>query len=217
MLYPTIPGLDLSVHTIFCIGRNYEKHARELGNIAPSSPIVFIKPLNTLCFNGAQVPVPDLSDNVHHEAELVIAIGKDGKNIPVHKATDHIAGFGIGIDFTARDLQDTAKQKGHPWALCKGFDRFAPLGKFIPYRNQDLTDIDILLKVNNQVRQQGNTKDMIFSVPELIAYLSKQFTLSCGDLIFTGTPEGVSAVQAGDRVKASLDEYLSTVTVSIVK
>lgn len=212
---PIIPGLNIPVHTIFCIGKNYEKHAKELGSTLPSSPMVFLKPVTTICTTESTVEIPSLSNEVHHEAELVIAISKGGKNIPIDDALDHVAGFGIGIDFTARDLQRQAKEKGHPWALAKGFDNFAPIGEFIAYEGQDLSDLHITLTVNDEVRQHGHTGDMIFNVAKLISYLSEQFTLSEGDLIFTGTPEGVSAVKAGDVVKASLNSDQSNVTVTI--
>lgn len=213
---PTIPGLDLPVHTIFCIGKNYEKHAKELGSTAPASPMIFLKPLTTLCTDGASVSIPGLSSNVHHEVELVIAISKTGKNIPREKALEYVAGYGIGIDFTARDLQSQAKKNGHPWALSKGFDHFAPIGPFTAYNGQDLTGLSLELYVNDELRQSGHSGDMIFDIPALITYLSEQFTLNPGDLIFTGTPEGVSAVKAGDAVKASLQSGQSTVNVTIV-
>lgn len=217
MKNPAIPGLNIPVHTIFCIGRNYEKHARELGSEPPSSPIVFLKPTSTICFDGEVIHLPKLSHDVHHEVELVIAIGKSGKNIPRESAPEYIAGFGIGIDFTARDLQQKAKEKGHPWSVCKGFDQFAPISHFIPFEGNTIPNFDLELTVNAETRQKSSTSNMIFNIPTLISYLSEIFSLEEGDLIFTGTPEGVSAVKEGDEVKATLADNITSLTVTIAK
>ena len=210
-----IPGLNIPVNSIFCIGRNYANHAKEMNAPLPESPMVFIKPVSTICFNGTTIRLPHQSEEIHHEAELVIAIGKDGKNISKVSALDHIAGFGVGIDFTARDLQASAKKKGHPWSVAKGFDQFAPISEFNPLNEINLQDQQILLTVNGETRQNGSTSDMIFDVATLISYLSTIFTLSEGDLIFTGTPEGVSAVQSSDVIVASLPNAEISLTVSI--
>ncbi|MEQ9265225.1 MAG: fumarylacetoacetate hydrolase family protein [Balneolaceae bacterium] len=216
MKYPEIPGLDLTIHSIFCIGRNYELHALEMGHKSPSKPMVFLKPLSSICYNGANIRIPKESNDVHHEVELLIAIGKGGKNIPKEDALQHIAGYGIGIDFTARDLQAQAKEKGHPWSVAKGFDDFAPISSFVRFQNQnELDELSVELKVNGITRQKGITSDMIFDIPTLVSYLSTIFTLSEGDIIFTGTPMGVSAVQSGDVVEAVLDENKVSLTVTI--
>lgn len=211
-----IPGLNLPIRSIFCIGRNYASHAKEMNAPIPESPVVFIKPLNTICFEGASVPLPPQSREIHHEVELVVAIGNSGKDIPAHKAYQHIAGFGIGIDFTARDIQQKAKENGLPWTIAKGFDHFAPISSFIPLQEKTFPTLTLQLSVNNHIRQHDSTSNMIFEISSLISYLSSIFTLQKGDLIFTGTPEGVSAVQAGDIVTASIPEYQLSLTVNVV-
>ncbi|MCW9705885.1 fumarylacetoacetate hydrolase family protein [Fodinibius salsisoli] len=200
-----LPGLPhLSAKSVFCIGRNYVAHARELNNDVPDEPLIFLKPLGSLTFDGP-IQLPSQSNNVHHEVELVAAIGKGGKNISRKKALDHVAGYAVGIDITARDIQSRAKEKGRPWSVAKGFDTFAPLSSFIPADEiADPQDIDLSLTVNGSVRQASNTSLMIFSVAELIHYLSGIVTLQPGDLIFTGTPEGVSPLQSGDNIQANL-------------
>lgn len=212
-----IPHLDLPIRTIFCIGRNYSAHAKELGNAVPEQPIVFLKPLNTICFDGDTISIPEQSSDVHHEVELVIAIGKSGKNIQQNSALDYIAGIGVGLDLTARDIQRKAKEKGHPWSIAKGFDTFAPISNFIPLTAEvQLNDLTLELKVNGEIRQLGNTSDMIFSCQYLISYLSSIFTLKPGDLIFTGTPKGVSAIQPGDKVEASLNYNLAKLSLDVL-
>lgn len=204
----TLPGLpNLTVGSIFCIGRNYAKHAHELGNAVPDEPMVFLKPASSLIGDGGAIYLPSSSNDVHHEVEMVIAIGKQGKNIPKDNALEYIAGYAIGIDVTARDIQQKAKDRGHPWSVAKGFDTFAPLSKF--KRASSTTrweNINLELRVNNEQRQKGNTKHMIFPVGELIAHLSTIFTLRPGDMIFTGTPEGVSRIDEGDKIEAILGD-----------
>ncbi len=217
MKYPRIQGLNTPIHTIYCIGKNYEKHARELGSEPPSSPMVFLKPLSSICFDGSRIQLPVQSSDIHHEVELVVAISKTGKNIPAEEAKEYISGFGIGIDFTARDLQQKAKKYGHPWSVSKGFDQFAPISHFISFNDSSIPDFNLELKVNGESRQKASTSEMIFGVQTLISYLSNIFTLEEGDLIFTGTPEGVSAVKAGDEVTATLNNGLTSLTVSIAK
>jgi len=211
-----IPGNGLPIRTIYCIGRNYTEHAKELNNPVPSSPLVFIKPQNAICFDEAEVVIPAQSNDVHHEVELVVAISKTGKNIDLENVTHHISGIGVGIDFTARDIQQKAKEAGHPWTVAKGFDNFAPISSFIPTdKIENLNNIKLQLSVNGTKRQFGNTSEMIFSISELISYLSGIFTLVPGDLIFTGTPSGVSAVSHGDKLFAELGDNLATLSVSI--
>jgi 2-keto-4-pentenoate hydratase/2-oxohepta-3-ene-1,7-dioic acid hydratase in catechol pathway len=212
-----IPGLPhLEIGTIYCIGRNYAEHAHELNNPVPGEPVIFIKPRSSAVIENGQIVLPAQSNDVHHEVELVLAVGKTGKNIPADQALTYIAGFGIGIDFTARDLQQTAKEKGLPWSVAKGFDTFSPIGTFIPVSDAD-TDkpFTLELKVNGEVRQKGTTSDMLFPIPELISRLSRIFTLYEGDLIFTGTPKGVSRISKGDKIEAMLGQNLSTLKLNV--
>lgn len=205
----TIPGLDLAIQNIFCIGRNYAEHARELGNPVPKEPLIFLKPTGSVCYHNEVISLPVQSKDVHHEVELVVAIGKEGKNIPADKASDYIAGYGIGIDFTARDIQQEAKLKGKPWSIAKGFDGFAPVSSFVSSSEiPDPQNLDIELTVDGEIRQSDNTKNMLFPVYKLIAFLSSIFTLQPGDLIFSGTPSGVSAIHSGDTLKATLDNLV---------
>lgn len=211
-----IPNTTTPIRTIFCIGRNYVEHAKELGNEVPESPIVFLKPQNSICFNNSKVNIPSISNDIHHEVEIILAIGKSGKNIPEDKAFDYLSGFGIGIDFTARDLQQKAKEKGHPWTIAKGFDNFAPISAFSPISTvKNISEMSFSLSVNKILKQNGNTRDMIHSIPALVAYLSSIFTLSEGDLIFTGTPSGVSAIKSGDILEAEIAENGTKLSVQI--
>ncbi|MBO6792799.1 MAG: fumarylacetoacetate hydrolase family protein [Balneolaceae bacterium] len=212
---PTIPGLNIPIRNIYCIGRNFVDHAKEMNAETPSSPIVFLKPTSSICFDSSTVFIPKQSNNVHHEGEIVLAIGASGKNITEESATDYISGIGVGIDFTARDLQAEAKKAGLPWSVAKGFDGFAPISEFKPLSHFGPDTIQVELSVNDQVRQSGNTDQMIFSFQKLISYLSTIFTLQPGDLIFTGTPAGVSAIESGDTVKASLPNHELSVSVTI--
>ncbi len=208
----------IPVHSTFCIGRNYKEHAAELQNPVPQKPLVFIKPLNTITYSGQSIILPKMSRDVHHEVEVVVVIGKSGKNILAADAPDFIAGYGIGIDVTARDIQQVAKEKSHPWTVAKGFDTFAPISSFVEASEiPDPGNLDFQLSINHKLRQQGNTRDMIFPISELIAYLSTIFSLSPGDLIFTGTPEGVGPLQEGDRVQAVLDEHLAELNMLVIK
>ncbi len=187
---------------IFCIGRNYAEHAKELGNAVPDEPIVFSKPPTAVLKDGSPFYHPDFSSDIHHEAEIVVRIAKNGKHIAekfAHKYYDHIS---IGIDFTARDLQKKLKDKGHPWEIAKGFDGSAPVGHFVALKNlPPINNIGFTLLKNGQTVQSGNTADLIFSFDKLISYVSTYFTLHKGDYIFTGTPEGVGRVQVGDYLE----------------
>ena len=192
---------------IFCIGRNYVEHIQELNNAVPEDPVVFTKPDTAIIRNNAPFYYPEFSKDVHHEVELVLKISKEGKNIEEKFATKYIDSIGMGIDFTARDLQAKAKAKGLPWDIAKGFNGSAPISdKFIPVADfKNLADINFKLEVNGQLKQQGNTSLMLFPFPVIISYLSKFFTLKTGDLIFTGTPSGVGPVQTGDKLSAYLE------------
>lgn len=192
---------------IFGIGRNYAEHIKELGNERPEEPVIFLKPDTALLKNGAPFYYPDFSQDVHFEVEIVLRISREGKNIDEKFAHKYYDQLGIGIDFTARDLQAKAKQKGLPWALAKGFNGSAPVSEMLPVSNfPDLQNISFALEVNGEPRQLGNTKQMIYSFDYQVAYLSQFFTLKKGDLIFTGTPEGVGPVKVGDRLTASIEK-----------
>ena len=192
---------------IICIGRNYIDHAKELNNPVPKQPMVFLKPTCTLLENGGEVILPQQSDDVHHEVEVVILIGKEGKNIAEGEALDYVAGYAIGIDMTARDVQSKAKAKGHPWSVAKGFETFAPISRFVKAGGTiDPDALQFSLSVDGTVRQSGNTADMIFNIPTLIQYLSTIFRLQPGDLVYTGTPAGVGPVEDGAKLVATLAE-----------
>ena len=190
---------------IFCIGRNYVDHAKELNNKVPSQPMVFMKPPTALLINDAPFYYPDFSSNIHYEAELVVKISKNGKCIAEEFALDYISTMTIGLDLTARDLQQTCKDKGHPWEIAKGFDNSAVLGKWISFEKSKAKDLSFSLKVNDKQVQEGHTKDLIFSLETLIAHISKFFTIQQGDLIYTGTPAGVGPIHIGDRLSGSLE------------
>jgi acylpyruvate hydrolase len=189
---------------IFCIGRNYAEHAAELNNPLPKKPIVFMKPPTALLLDNKPFYHPAFSKEIHYELEVVIKIKKNGKQVLPEFAGDYYEEIALGIDFTARDLQDELKQKGHPWEIAKSFDHSAVLSPFFPLKNFEKNNIPFVLKVNGQVRQDGNTKNMIFSFDELICYVSKYFTLQKGDLIYTGTPAGVGKTDIGDHLEGFL-------------
>ncbi|NUQ80391.1 MAG: fumarylacetoacetate hydrolase family protein [Bacteroidetes bacterium] len=195
---------------IFAIGRNYAKHARELGNQVPGKPVVFMKPLTALWPSDQPIPFPRHGKELHHEAELVVLIGKGGRHITAEAALDHVAGYGIGLDLTLRDVQQELKSGGLPWELAKAFDASAPIGLFTRSVS-DPQNLRIRCEVNGVCRQDGNTGDMIFPIPVLISYLSGIFTLEPGDLIFTGTPDGVGPLNSGDVVSVSISEIGETV------
>lgn len=192
---------------IFAIGRNYAEHIKELNNERPDEPVIFTKPDTALLRANAPFYYPDFSKDVHHEVELVIRISKEGKNIQENFASKYYDAIGVGIDFTARDLQQKAKEKGLPWDIAKGFNGSAPVSdKFVPVSEfKNLKDINFSLSINGELRQQGNTSLMLFSFDYIISYLSRFFTLRSGDLIFTGTPKGVGPVKIGDTLSASIE------------
>lgn len=192
---------------IICIGKNYAAHAKEMSSAVPSEPIFFIKPDTSLLQKGHDFYYPDFTKNLHHEIEIVYKVGKMGKHIAPEFALKYISEVGIGIDFTARDLQDRAKEKSLPWEIAKAFDNAAVVGnEFIPLSEITPNNINFHLEVNGKTVQVGNTSDMIFSIEQIIAYVSQFITLKTGDLIFTGTPEGVGAVQKGDVLSLFLGE-----------
>jgi len=193
---------------IFCVGRNYGEHAKELGNAVPENPVIFSKPDTALIKEGGPFYLPDFSTDVHHEVELVIKISKNGKNIQEKFASTYYNEIGLGIDFTARDLQTKLKEKGLPWELAKGFDGSAPLGKFKNVHELDLANTLFSLKKNDVIVQEGNSKDMIFDFNKIISFISTYFTLKTGDLIYTGTPAGVSKVTVGDKLEGFIGNEL---------
>lgn len=193
---------------IFAIGRNYAEHIKELNNERPDEPVIFTKPDTALLRHNEPFYYPEFSKDIHHEVELVLKISKEGKHIDPGFALNYIDSIGIGIDFTARDLQQKAKDKGLPWDIAKGFNGSAPISDtFFPLaRFADLKNISFKLEVNGQLRQQGNTSLMLFPFEYIISYLSKFFTLKTGDLIFTGTPKGVAGVALGDKLMAYIED-----------
>ncbi|AQX03933.1 fumarylacetoacetate hydrolase family protein [Elizabethkingia meningoseptica] len=190
---------------IICVGRNYTEHAKELKNEIPTEPVLFIKP-DTAVLKGSDFYIPEFSNDIHYELELVIKISKGGKYIQEENAEKHYEQIGLGIDFTARDLQTRLKEKGLPWEKAKGFDGSAVVSDFFPVDNFNSEEIHFELKKNNQVVQEGNSKDMIFGINALIAHISQYFTLRVGDLIFTGTPAGVGKVEENDLLDAYLEK-----------
>jgi len=189
---------------IICIGRNYAEHAKELKNEIPTEPVFFMKP-DTALLKEEDFYLPDFTKDLHHEIELVIKISKVGKHIEEQFAHKYYDEIGLGIDFTARDLQAKAKEKGLPWEKAKAFDNSAPIGGFINKKELEFGNIQFELRINGESRQTGNSKDLIFSFDKVISYVSKFITLKVGDLIYTGTPEGVGQVKVGDRLEGFLN------------
>lgn len=195
------------VRRIYCIGRNYEKHVAEMGyDVQRSSPFYFAKPADAIVPSGSTVDYPPRTSELHHEIELVVAFGKAGRDIPVRKALEHVFGYAAGIDLTRRDLQRAAKKQSRPWETAKAFDESAPVSAI--HRAADIghpSSARIWLTVNGELRQDADLAEQIWSVPESIAELSTLFELAPGDLLFTGTPEGVGAVTRGDRLRGGID------------
>lgn len=189
---------------IICIGRNYAEHAKELKNEVPTEPVFFMKP-DTALLKENDFYLPSFTNDLHHEIELVIKISKAGKHIEEQFAHKYYNEIGLGIDFTARDLQTKAKEKGLPWEKAKAFDSSAPIGNFIDKKSLELNNINFELKVNGVSKQKGNSNDLIFSFDKVIAYVSQFISLKVGDLIYTGTPEGVGQVHIGDKLEGFLN------------
>jgi fumarylpyruvate hydrolase len=202
-----------AVHRIYCVGRNYAEHAKEMGFTGREPPFFFMKPADAvLAVSDGDIgtlPYPSLTANLHHEIELVVAIGKGGKNIAVADALEHIYGYAIGLDMTRRDLQNDMKKQGRPWCIGKGFDDSAPIGPITPAAQAGdmahMAQAAIWLQVNGQDRQRSRLDQLIWNVAETIAHLSSAWVLQPGDLIYTGTPEGVGAVVPGDVLEAGID------------
>jgi acylpyruvate hydrolase len=194
---------------IICIGRNYVEHANELKNKIPEEPLFFIKPDTALLRNNNSFFIPDFSKEIHYEVEIILKINRLGKTIQKKYADRYYDSVGIGIDFTARDIQKKCIEKGLPWELAKAFDYSAAVSKFVPKAEfKDLYSLDFRLEINSKTVQQGNTSKMIFNFNELISHVSKYITFRTGDLMFTGTPSGVGPVKAGDRLKAYIENKL---------
>lgn len=192
---------------IFAIGQNYTEHNKELDSLNPMDPVVFMKPDTAILKDNKPFFLPDFSHEIHYETELILKINRIGKNISPKFADRYYEEIGLGIDFTARDLQRGLKAEGKPWEICKAFDNSAVVGKFISKTEfADVQDIDFHLEINEKSVQKGNSKDMIFTINEIIAYISKFFTLKIGDIIFTGTPVGVGKVQIGDELKGYISD-----------
>lgn len=193
---------------ILAVGRNYVAHIQELNNEIPTEPVIFLKPDTALLRNNETFYLPSFSQDIHHEVELVLRICKEGKNIAPEFAHKYFDAIGLGIDFTARDLQAKAKEKGLPWEIAKAFNHSAPISThFIPVNEFiDLKNINFHLEINGEIRQKGNTSLVLFDFSQIIYHLSKYFTLKVGDLIFTGTPAGVGAVKIGDRLKGFIED-----------
>jgi fumarylpyruvate hydrolase len=195
------------VGRIYCVGRNYAEHAREMGHDPDREPpFFFMKPPDAIVMSGATIAYPTITQDLHHEIEMVVAIGQGGKDIPVEKALDHVFGYGVGLDMTRRDVQGEAKKMGRPWEMGKAFDESAPCTALKPVAMiGHPAKGAITLKVNGAIKQKGDLSEMIWNVPETIAYLSKMITLRAGDLIMSGTPSGVGPVQRGDKLEGHVD------------
>ena len=191
---------------IIAIGRNYAAHAKELNNAVPTKPIIFLKPDTAVLKDNKPFYIPDFSSDIHYELEVVLKICKEGKHIAEKFASNYYDEIGLGIDFTARDIQAQHKEKGLPWELAKAFDNSAAVSNFLPKTDfKDLYQLQFELQINKETRQNGDTSNLLFSFENIIAFVSQYITLKKGDLIFTGTPEGVGAVKAGDHLEAWLE------------
>lgn len=191
--------------TLFCVGRNYSEHAKELNNQIPTEPVIFLKPAPAVLPEDRPMYYPDFTRDLHHEIELIFKIHKKGKSIPEQQAWDYISHVSVGIDFTARDLQQKCKEKSLPWEISKAFDCSAVVGKWIAIEDIQKETLQFELHKNGEIVQRGAAKDMLFSVPFIVHYLSQFFKLNKGDILFTGTPSGVGPVQIGDKLQGFLN------------
>ena len=192
---------------IIAIGRNYAEHAKELNNPVPTVPVIFMKPDTAILKDNKPFYHPEFSSDIHHEIELVLKVSKEGKHISEKFASNYFEEIALGVDFTARDIQQKHKEKGLPWELAKAFDNSAPVSKFLPKTKfRDLSNLNFKLDINGNTVQSGNTKDLLFSFEKIIAFVSQYITLKKGDLIFTGTPQGVGKVNIGDHLAGYLEE-----------
>ncbi|QQS35816.1 MAG: fumarylacetoacetate hydrolase family protein [Ignavibacteriales bacterium] len=204
---------EFFVGKIVCVGRNYAEHAKELGNEVPEKPVIFLKPVSSMIYSGEKIIHPDFSTDMHHEVELVLLIGETIKDASLIEAEKVIAGYGVGLDMTLRDIQNELKKKSHPWTIAKCFDTSAAVSEFILSSEHHLTlDEEISLTVNGAIKQKEKLNKMIFKPGEIVQYISSLMTLEKGDLIFTGTPAGVSKVNRGDKLKAKLEKMIELQT-----
>ena len=200
---------EISIGKIVCVGRNYAEHVHELGNIIHEKPVVFLKTVSSVIYSGDEIVYPSFSTDMHHETELVLLIGEEVKDADDKAAEKAIAGYGIGLDMTLRDVQSDLKKKGHPWTIAKCFDTSTAISEFIEKSEHQLTlDETISLKINGEYRQKDQLNKMLHKPAEIVQYISSLMKLEPGDLIFTGTPKGVSKVNSGDKLVAELDDVL---------
>ena len=210
VVVPVSDGRSFPVHRVYCVGRNYVEHAKEMGHTGREPPFFFLKPADAVLVvpEGAtgEMAYPSQTANLHHEVELVVAIGRGGRDVPVAEASQHVWGYAIGLDMTRRDLQNDMKKQGRPWCIGKAFEQSAPIGPVHPIaRTGRLDKGAITLHVDGQLRQKGDLSELIWSVDEIIAHLSSAWLLQPGDLIFSGTPAGVGAVQRGELMECAID------------
>jgi 5-carboxymethyl-2-hydroxymuconate isomerase len=205
------PNTDFQVGKIVCVGQNYEEHIYEMSAERPTVPVLFLKPSTAILNEGNVIKLPSYSNKIHHEVELALLIDREAKSIEAKNWENYVAGAGIALDLTLRDHQAIAKKKGLPWSVCKGFDGACPISSFIPINQiKNIEELKIKLYVNNKLRQNGNTNQMIFSPKILMEYISTIFTLEPGDIILTGTPSGVGPLQKGDYIKAIIENIGET-------
>ncbi|KAJ6796097.1 Uncharacterized protein M6B38_221905 [Iris pallida] len=194
---------------IIGVGRNYAAHAKELGNAVPKEPVLFLKPTSSYLSNGGTIEIPHPLDSLHHEVELAVVIGSKARDVAEASAMDYVGGYALALDMTAREIQATAKSAGLPWTVAKGQDTFTPISAVLPKSAiQDPDNLELWLKVDNEIRQKGSTSDMIFKLPFLISHISSFMTLMEGDVILTGTPEGVGPVKAGQKITAGITGFI---------
>jgi len=209
-----VNGNTMTPGKIVCVGRNYAEHIKEMSTSRTKDPVLFLKPNSALCDASRPLHIPTQYGAVHHEVELAVCIGREARNISEDEVPGYIAGFGLALDLTLRDLQSIAKAKGLPWAVAKGFDGACPVSEFTPaHEVANAQELELELKVNGTLRQKGNTRQMIFTIPLLISYISKFFTLEAGDLVLTGTPAGVGPLTPGDRIEAAIEGLAAIDTV----
>jgi len=207
--------MNYAVGKIVCLARNYAEHAKELGNETPTAPVLFMKPASAIIDNGGAVRIPSYSSECHYEVELALIIGKTAKNVSPADAMDYVAGYGVAIDMTLRDVQNQLKGKGLPWEIAKGFDTSCPLSQFVDKKDiADPNNLNLRLSVNGEMRQNGTTADMIHRLPQIVSYISGIFTLEAGDVILTGTPAGVGQVVPGDQMLAEI-ENVATLSIYV--
>lgn len=201
---------ELSVGKLVCLARTYRKHAEEMNTYVTEEPLLFLKPASAVIFDGESIIIPKMSNCLHHEVELGVVIGKKCKNVPQKNAMNYVLGYLLALDITARNIQSVAKKNGWPWSIAKGFDTFAPISSIVLKEEvQDPSNLDISLKVNGEIRQSSNTSYMIYSIERIIEFISGVMTLEPGDLILTGTPEGVGEIVSGDVIEAHLEDICS--------